>query len=157
MTLRYIDHATMARVLLVAATFVVTCMMQGCYISPEGKAKIKELQELAGQMEKFPDFQQVDYSQVSNSDATIIAYFYKSAAPFDQVREFYTRTLLAKRWSRTPDDKALRCWTKRTGAYFTFFKGQYRIDVEHAGDLAHQYAIDYGWCFLEPEVNILSR
>lgn len=146
MKLRYIDHATMVRVLLVAATFVVTGVMQGCYISLEGRAKIKELQELATQTEKFPDFQQVEYSQVSNSDVTIIAYFYKSAAEVDQVREFYTRTLLTKGWARTPDDKALKCWTKRTGTYFTFFKGQYRIDVEHTGDLAHQYAIDYGWC-----------
>jgi len=134
------------RVVVVALTLAAACTIQGCYISPEGKAKIKELQDLAAQTEKPADFQQVDYSHISNSDVTIIAYFYKSAAPYEEVKEFYTRTLTAKGWTTTPE-KALSSWTVRTGTKLTFLKGQYQIDIEYTGDSAeeYQYSVGYGW------------
>lgn len=102
------------RTVVVAVTLFIASTLPGCYISPEGKAKIQELQELAAQTEKPTDFQQADYSHISNSDVTIIAYFYKSAAPYEEVKEFYTRTLSAKGWTTTPD-KALSSWGTRDG------------------------------------------
>jgi hypothetical protein len=134
------------RNLLGILTLIAICGLQGCYVSPEGRAKIKELQELASQTETFPGFEQVDYSDISNSEGTIVAYFYKSSAPYEQVKEFYTRTLSAKGWASGPE-KPLSSWAVRTGTKLTFFKGQYRIDVEYTADSEeeYQYSVGYGW------------
>lgn len=144
--MRVNTRARSMRTLVATVAFVITCTIQGCYISPEGKAKIKELQELAAQTEKFPDFEQVDYSHVSNEKTTIIAYFYKSVAPYEQVKDFYTRTLSAKGWISVPE-KPLSSWMMPTGRKLTFFKGQYWIDIEYTEDTEaeYQYSVGYGW------------
>lgn len=131
----------------VLPTFALaTLTVLGCYVSKEGKTRLKELQQLAADTDKFSDFKQVDYSQISKSDRTVIAYFYSSAAPYDKVKEFYTRTLSEKGWS-VHSEEPMNVWLQRSGSRLTFTKGEYTIDLEHTGDSDgdHQYAVDYAW------------
>lgn len=149
LNLRDSQMFTRSKILSVGAlpTFALaTLAVLGCYVSKEGQARIKELQQLAADTDKFSDFKQVDYSHVSKSERTVIAYFYSSAAPYDQVKQFYTRTLSEKGWT-VHSEESMNVWLQQSGSRLTFTKGQYTIDLEHAGDSdgGYQYAVDYAW------------
>src|SRR5262249_47226693 len=65
----------------------------------EQRARIAELQALAQELPKFPDFKQVHYEDISRSGLATVTYYYKSATGFATVNEFYRKELSARGWT----------------------------------------------------------
>lgn len=121
--------------------------LAGCIVSPEQQSKLQELRQLAAEMPKFPDFEQVDYSDIVKSRKTVVTYFYRSSASYDAVKSFYTNALLSKGWSSVQEEPLTK-WFKEDGSRrLGFRKGEYTIYINYDAGLGSnwQYAVDYDW------------
>ena len=104
------------------------------------RAKIAELRTLALEIPKFPDFEQVHYADISKPGIAVVTYYYKSAAAFESVTEFYTKELSAREWTLEKQEG----WAASSGPP-TFRKGNYKIVVTEDEILAWQYTVDFSW------------
>lgn len=95
--MQFISHRAMI-ILMIGLPFV------GCFLSAERQAKLQELRQLAAETPKFPDFEQVDYSDISKSDNAVVNYFYQSSASYEEVKSFYTTTLLSRGWNSAQEE-----------------------------------------------------
>ncbi len=126
---------------------IVLCFalpLAGCIMSTQ--AKLQELQRLAAETPKFPDFEQVNYSDISKSEETVVAYFYRSSASYDEVKNFYTNALLSRGWSSVQEEPLAK-WSKKDGdRRLSFKKAEYTFHLEHEADLGSKwkFAVDYG-------------
>jgi hypothetical protein len=116
----------------------------GCIVSTQ--QKLQKLQQLAAETPKFPDFEQVNYSDISKSEETVVAYFYRSSASYDEVKSFYTNALLSRGWSSVKEEPLAK-WSKEDGSRrLGFKKGKYTIHLEYDPALGShwKFAVDYG-------------
>lgn len=126
---------------------IVLCFalpLAGCIMSTQ--AKLQELQHLAAEMPKFPDFEQVNYSDISKSGMTVVAYFYRSSASYDEVKSFYTNALLSRGWSPVQEEPLAK-WSKKDGGRrLSFKKGKYTFHLEYDATVGShwKFAVDYG-------------
>ena len=114
--------------------------LQGCRTA-EQSAKLEELQALAQEVPRFPDFKQVHYQDISKSGMALVTYYYQSPSNFDQVTEFYTKELPAKGWTLEQQEG----WWSEKGSPITFRKGNYKIVVTRDDIMRWQYTIDFSW------------
>ena len=121
----YFDSRPMLVAVILSLSLMISC------VSAEQKAKIQELRQLAAEIPKLPDFEQVDYSDISKPENTVVAYFYHSSASYVAVKSFYTTELAARGWS-SPLDEPITNWGNQNGSRrLVFNKGNYTIDVEY--------------------------
>jgi hypothetical protein len=118
--------------------------LSGCIMSTQ--AKLQELQQLAASTPKFPDFEQVNYSDISKSDKTVVAYFYRSAASYDEVKSFYTNALLSQGWSSVQEEPLAKWSKEHSSQRLSFKKGKYTIQLEYDADKSSKwkFVINYG-------------
>jgi hypothetical protein len=104
------------------------------------RAKLEELQSLAAEIPKFPDFKQSRYSDLYKPARAVVTYHYESVSKPEQVRDFYVKELPARGWAL---EKA-EGWFAEADNPLTFRKANYKIVVTH-DDLLRQYSIDFVW------------
>jgi len=100
--------------------------LQSCQ-TEEQRARIAELQALAQELPKFPDFKQVHYDDISKPGIATVTYYYKSSTGFATVKEFYTKELSDRGWTEE----------KR--------EGKYKIVLTGDEISPWQYTIDFSW------------
>jgi hypothetical protein len=126
---------------------MIGLLFLGCGLSPDQKTKLLELRQVAAETPKFADFEQLDYSEISKSDNSVVAYFYRSSASYEDVKNFYTEALSSRGWS-SPQAESVPKWLKEDGSRrLIFTKGEYIIDVEYdaAEKQGWRFAVDYAW------------
>jgi hypothetical protein len=114
--------------------------LQSCR-SAEQRAKIAELQALAQEIPTFPDFKQVRYADISKEGIAVVSYYYKSAATFKSVKEFYTKELSSRGWIEEKQEG----WLSDSSSPITFRKGNYKTVVTRDDILVWQYTVDFSW------------
>ena len=127
--------------------FLIGLSFVSCMVSAEGEARVKELRQLAAETPTFPGFEQSDYSDISKSEGTVVTYFYRSSATYENVKSFYTKALLSRGWS-SPEEEPINHWFVQDGSRRLIFrKGEYTIDLnyEPAGGNGWRFAVDYDW------------
>ncbi|MGI9065459.1 MAG: hypothetical protein ACR2HX_03520 [Pyrinomonadaceae bacterium] len=132
---------------------IVLCFalpLAGCIGSTQ--QKLQELQRLAAETPKFPDFEQVNYSDISKSEETVVAYFYRSSATYDEVKSFYTNALLSRGWSSVQEEPLAKWSRSDHSRRLSFKKGKYTFHLEYDPDLGSKwkFAVDYGLSGGEP-------
>lgn len=122
----------------------ITFALAGCIMN--SPAKLQELQELAASTPKFPDFEQVNYSDISKPEKTVVAYFYRSSASYDEVKSFYTNALLSRGWSSVQEEPLAKWSKEHSSQRLSFKKGKYTIQLEYdaAEGSDWKFAINYG-------------
>ena len=117
-----------------------------CAPSLEGQARLQELRRLASETPKFPDFKQVNYSDISKSDTAVVTYFYRSSANYEEVKQFYTSTLLSRGWN-SAQEEPIKNWFNEIGRRQMFKKGEFTIYLNHepAEHSGWRFAVDYSW------------
>jgi hypothetical protein len=118
----------------------------GCHLTPDLQAKVEELRHIAAETPRFPDFQQIDYSQIAKPEGTVIAYFYRSSASYEEVKNFYTGGLTSRGWSLVKEEPWAQ-WFTAKGQRLTFTKEKYSIDIEHDSSRGSgwDFAVGYAW------------
>lgn len=113
--------------------------LQSCRTADQ-RARIAELQALAQELPKFPDFKQVHYDDISKPG---IATDYKSPTGFESVKESYREELLARGWT----EEKREGWWVYSDNPTTFRKGKYKIVLtgEDIPMWQWQYTIDFSW------------
>ena len=115
----------------------------GCVAST--RQKLEELQKLAAETPKFPDFEQINYSDISKPENTVVAYFYRSSASYDEVKTFYTNALLSQGWSSVQEEPSAK-WSSEDGSRrLSFKKGKYTFNLEYDPAIGSRwkFAVDY--------------
>ena len=118
-----------------------------CTVSSEQQARIQELRRLAAETPKFPDFEQINYSDISKSENTVVAYFYRSSASYNEVKSFYTNALLSRGWTSNQEEPLMKWFNEDGSLRLGFKKGKYTIHLEYdsAPGAYWNFAVDYGW------------
>jgi hypothetical protein len=114
--------------------------LQSCQTA-EQRARLAELQALAQELPKFPDFKQVHYDDISKPGMATVTYYYKSSTGFASVKEFYTKELSARGWT----EEKREGWWVYSEDPATFRKGKYKIVLTGEDILPWQYTIDFSW------------
>ncbi len=125
----------------------VALLTFSCGSTKEQQAKREELRRLAASMPKFPDFQQINYSDIVKDGEIVVTYFYESSSSYDQVKSFYTKVLNSQGWNSLGEEANAR-WFEREGTRRLIFrKGMYIIYVNYDADAqaSWRFAIDYRW------------
>lgn len=113
---------------------------QSCRTADQ-RARIAELQGLAQELPKFPDFKQVRYEDISKPGIAIVTYYYKSPTGYASVKEFYRKELSARGWTEEKQEG----WFVDSDSPATFQKGNYKIILTRDDILVWQYTIDFSW------------
>lgn len=113
---------------------------QSCRTADQ-RARIAELQALAQELPKFPDFKQVRYEDISKPGIAIVTYYYKSPTGYASVKEFYRKELSARGWTEEKQEG----WFVDSDSPATFQKGNYKIILTRDDILVWQYTIDFSW------------
>jgi hypothetical protein len=113
---------------------------QSCRTADQ-RARIAELQGLAQELPKFPDFKQVRYEDISKPGIAIVTYYYKSPTGYASVKEFYRQELSARGWTEEKQEG----WFVDSDSPATFQKGNYKIILTRDDILVWQYTIDFSW------------
>ena len=113
---------------------------QSCRTADQ-RARIAELQGLAQELPKFPDFKQVRYEDISKPGIAIVTYYYKSPTGYASVKEFYRKQLSARGWTEEKQEG----WFVDSDSPATFQKGNYKIILTRDDILVWQYTIDFSW------------
>jgi hypothetical protein len=108
--------------------------------------RLNELRDLAASTPLFPGFQLVNSHEGGKRENAIIARFYRSNATYDQVKDFYRRTLIEKGWGE-PIEESLSTWgIANGGKVITFHKGEYSIEVEYSAESqTWNFSVSYVW------------
>jgi hypothetical protein len=114
--------------------------LQSCRTA-EQRARIAELQSLAQELPKFPDFKEVRTADISKSGIAVVTYYYKSPSAYDSVKEFYRKELAARGWTEEKQEG----WWADSNSPTTFRKGNYKIVLTRDDILMWQYTIDFSW------------
>jgi len=139
--------------LIVGAVLLVAVYVLADYTkehSPNaGDAKLKEVDELLSSIPTYPDFQEVYNSWSSKDLLALRGRHYRSVAPYEEVRRFYSDHLVERDWHLS-EERNLRGWWKDTGGrILTFRQGEYKFTIEYRGDKESDpdwnYAVDLSW------------
>lgn len=115
--------------------------LTGCRTTSQ-RAKLEELQSLAAEIPKFPEFKQSRYQDISKPGMATVTYYYDCACAsrIEPVRDFYVKELTARGWTQ---EKAENRFGKFDSP-LTFHKGNYKI-VFTRDELLQQYSLDFAW------------
>ena len=130
----FIQHSNLVLLLFAFMVF------DGCRTA-EQRARISELQILAQEIPKFPDFQQVHYADISKPGIAVITYYYKSPSSFESVKAFYRKELSNRGW--TEEEQEVRLYD--SNGPITFRRGNSKIVLTRDDILTWQYTIDFSW------------
>lgn len=113
----------------------------GC-MTAEGKKTLDKLRQIAAETPVYPSLNQTNSNYVIKNSGGDLAFYYRSAANYDEVKSFYIKELTAKGWSDAKES------TSAGGAKeLEFRKGDYYISVFYS---THEregwdYSINFGW------------
>lgn len=124
---------------LILAALVLVISLRSCK-SEAQVAKLQELQSLAVEIPKYPDFKQARYSDIYRSSKAVVTYWYDSASRPEPVRGFYVKELATRGWTVENSDNSFG----KSDNPLTFHKGKYKIVLTH-DDLLKQYSLDFIW------------
>ena len=139
--------------LIVGALLLVAVYVLADYTkdhSPNaGDAKLKEVDEPLSSIPTFPGFREVYNSWSSKDLLALRGRHYRSIAPYDEVRRFYSDLLIERDWLLS-EERNLRGWWRDTGGrILTFRKGEFKFTIEYRGDKEldadWNYAVDLSW------------
>lgn len=132
--------------ILVAVAFTTTCKF-GRFSKEVSSEKLKQVEKLANEIPKFPDFQEVGSNLLPKTDTILISKYFVSKAPYEEVGNFYVRLLTDLGW-RVVEERPLSVWgTDYGGKELTFIKGELLISIQYEGvrKTGRNYAIAYVW------------
>lgn len=136
---------TLRRVTLVA---LLVISLSGCkQLSPnKDDVKLKEVEALVATLPVLPSLQQTWSGSISTSTLASVGRHYKSAASYDDVKNFYLSQLQSAGW-KLKEERELR--GSVGSRQLTFSKEQYYFVIEYSGDKAvdpdWNYGIDVSW------------
>ena len=135
----------MKRLMSLCGMIVLT--LGSCLVTREEARKVEELKQLAKETPVYPDFEQVDRTEITKSETAVLAYFYRSSASYEQVKNFYNHALAERGWGSPVEEVQTRWFSSDASRRITFKKGKYFIDVEYSAseDSGWRFAVDYGW------------
>lgn len=113
--------------------------------------KLKEIQQLVKDTPVFPDFKEVDTHSISKDDRAGVYKYYHSNASYDEVKDFYLKTLGVRGWEPGSEE------TRMSGnKLLSFRKGEFLITIEYTDDNEfqnwHDYSISYDWSPREDKI-----
>src|SRR5687768_2345864 len=139
------------RVALTAATLICVGIL-ACTLGEADKTKLPELEKLAAEVHVFPGFSEVQEPRhVGNEGMSILTYFYRSPAKYEEVKNFYTNALLPKGWSG-PFEENVPKWFINDGSKEVRFKrSEYSVVIEN--DAADGAAVPYSVSFTRRSIH----
>ncbi len=133
---------TLSAVLFLCA---VTC---GCSATrtEADASKLKAVEGIWATVPIYPGSVEVDSSLSSYDDRVWVKKNYQSDAPFDDVKRFYTETLIRNGWQFIGERELKDRGRFKGEQLLEFRKGGFELDVQYAGarkaDLGWDYSID---------------
>lgn len=132
--------------LLVVATGSVACTF-GRFTDELQTEKLKQVQQLVDEIENFPDFEEVGGNTIAKTESVLISKYFNSKAPYELVKDFYSRQLTSRGW-KLVEEKSLSRWATDYGAkHLTFIKGEQYFSIQYEGNsnVGRDYALGYAW------------
>ncbi len=127
---------------------LICSVVQACSDNEANVHKLKEIEQLWTTVPIYPGMVEVSYSSPSEGEMTIDRN-YKSDAPFNEVRRFYTEKLTHAGWQVVGDTEVKDRGRFRGERLVEFRKGEYELDLQYAGqrkaDFGWDYSIDITW------------
>lgn len=139
----------MRAVLLIVTRFaiVVPVLCVGCGPNSEG-AKLAELEDLYRTIPVFQSFAETSVHRTSKGALATISKSYKSDAPYDEVKAFYTNELTKRSWEYS-GERSIKDWGRDFGGHaLPFQKNGYRLSIFYSGENPEntsRYAIEMVW------------
>ncbi len=127
---------------------LICSVVQACSDNEANVNKLKEIGQLWATVPIYPGM--VEASTSSSSEGEVwIDRNYKSDAPFDEVRRFYTEKLTHAGWQVVGDTEVKDRGRFRGERLVEFRKGEYELDLQYAGErkaeIGWDYSIDITW------------
>lgn len=129
---------------------LLSLLFFGCYYKRDinRAAKLNELKQIATETPVFPDFKELDSHYNIKNDGVTYSLYYQSKANYDEVKSFYSETLVSKGWD-SPKEESLEGLFKKDGSKRLIIrKGEYTIYIEYEGTNPTEdwsYSISYSW------------
>jgi len=111
---------------------------------------MKVLRQLASSMPRYSDFRQVTSFDNYKTGQAIILLGYSSQAAWDDVKGFYSQTLLTKGWSVVPDEERYAIFFKEEEFEVVFRNGEYQIGIKLARENGRGYKFLITYCWERP-------
>ena len=89
---------------LVLSLMIARALATCDFTTREGTKNAERLRRLADETSVYPAFEPIDSTTISKSSGVTISYYYKSSAPFEDVKRFYIDTLSRNGWG-APTEK----------------------------------------------------
>lgn len=124
---------------LLIISLLVSCNLERDGPNTDG-AKIREIEAIWNTMPYYAGMEEVDNSRSSTGTKAHMSKGFRCAAKFDEVREFYVKTLSDAGWQLVEDRRMYDWWRDFGGHYLAFRKSEYKLSIQYAGEKA-----DYGW------------
>jgi hypothetical protein len=115
----------------------------------ESKRQLGALRQLTADTPLYPGFKQVHSYDNNKIGDAILVLFYNSPASYEDLKRFYSKTLLANGWVVSPEEE------RRSGILHSdssvelvFRKGEYQIAIQYERDATpstRDFAITYVW------------
>jgi len=142
-------RGVMAFVLKILSAVLFVCAMTcgcGATRTEVDPSKLKEVEGVWATLPVHPGMIEVDSSVSSDDGRVWIEKNYKSDAPFDDVKRFYTETLARAGWQLVGEREVKDRGRFRGERLLEFRKDDFELDVQYAGgrkaDLGWDYSID---------------
>jgi hypothetical protein len=139
------------QVLSVVLAIAILVPLTNCkrYSPNRDDVKLKEVERLYNALPIYAGFQAIAGSSYSKSMLASVSKSYRSDAPYDDVKNFYSARLIPEGWQLSKE-RNLKDWSRDYGGReLTFEKGEYSVVIEYRGDRAidpdWNYAINVGW------------
>ncbi len=130
------------------ALLLLTPMLLSVLIkNPDDEKRLQILRQIAAETPIYPDFKQINSSEGAKSTSAIVTLWYQVPAystSFYQVKDFYTKELLARGWN-SPENFELNRILDGEVREVSFHKGEYRISVYWEESSPNKYGISYSW------------
>ncbi len=112
-------------------------------------AKLKELEQIAVSVPRFPQFRDIASDTSSASDDAGVYKYYSSAASYDEVKSFYFAELTQKGWSIVNEEPLYDWFRDYGGRSLEFRKQEFLIAIEYTGKKpdaeSWNYAVSFVW------------
>lgn len=109
--------------LLVLAVFLIACDDE------ESKRHLSVLKQLAADTAVYPGFKQVKVDQRNTHGRAMLFLYYNSPATYDEVKTFYSKTLIANGWELYPKERRRGILYYQDDSAVVFRKGDYQIAI----------------------------
>lgn len=116
----------------------------------ESIRQLDRLRHIAADTPTFSDFREVRSSYNNKLNNALLSLCYNSAASYDEVKTFYSTTLMAKGWG-SPEERTVYgsfgLKEKKDSRDLVFRKGEYSISIAYGpkDSSGCNYAISYIW------------